>query len=613
MKKLFLFIFIILFSINLLSARNIYEKELPLKFKSECFEFSGSYDFSPKNEGKYKIKTDREDVIAVKWNYLIPIINYKKLWKKYNYNTSQFKKNIFLNDDNLKTQLNLDVEKNKEIILQFDKKVLANSFKLNFKHSAENYVPEIFISEDWKKYSLVSFSKLSDFNFNYFKIIFEARDEKDIKKEIIKISELSFSKTEKVKLIKVDWWGEVNFYSNYNCEDYINLDTIPVPFEINSNTSLIEINLEKNKSYNPNIEIDVDLDKINNSEDNCPKIFNPLQKDSNWNWIWDKCSDVDWDGILWYLDNCPETKNKDQKDLNLNKIWDACEFDKDKDEIYDSVDNCINVKNPFQKDSDKDGVGDKCDNCEYFNPSQLDKNKNWIWDKCDLRINVLGKNDDDKDGILNSSDNCPNVHNPEQKDWDNDWIWNSCDNCLFLKNNDQLDFDKNNIWDFCEDSDRDWIDWIKDNCVNLFNKDQKDSDNNWIWDSCEDKDLDEIWFAIDNCPHVYNPFQKDLDKDWIWDKCDNEDNRLIKTNKNISTFIFFTITLIIIILAFYFINRKKKLFNKDKENLIKEDVQNKEWVDNKKKNNKKNKNKKWWEKFRYLDWKSYTKTKKEEK
>ena len=595
MKKILLTFLIIWININTLEAKNIYEKELPLNFKSECFEFSSSYNFSSRNEGKYKIKINKEDTIAVKWNHLIPIISYEKLGNKLGYKSKVILNNTFLNDDNHKTTFSLDTEKNNEIILELDNEILKNEFELNFSHNAKDYYPTILISEDWIKYSFVSFSKLGDFDFKYFKITFNPRNKNNIKREIIKISELSFSKKEEINLIKVEWWWKVDFYNNYNCEDYINLETISVWFDIDINTPTVEIKMEKNKNYNPNIEMDVDLDKIENDLDNCPKIYNPLQKDSNWNWKGDKCSDIDWDWILWYLDNCPSIKNKNQLDLNLNNIGDSCEFDKDKDEIFDSVDNCVTVKNPFQKDSDNDWIWDKCDNCEFFNPLQSDKDNNGIWDNCDLRRINLEKNDDDKDWIINSADNCPQIANKDQKDWDKDWIWNSCDNCLFIKNNNQLDFDKNWVWDLCEDSDKDWIEWIKDNCINIYNKDQKDSDNNWIGDACEDKDFDDIWFSIDNCPYIYNPFQKDLDKDWIWDKCDKEDNRLIESNKNI----FVAILLIVVMMFAWGIYFMIKKLNKVNE------------VEKKKKKKKKTK-KNNWDTFEYLDWKSYTKTKKED-
>ena len=593
MRKIFLLIFIILFNINFSDARNIYEKELPDNFKKECFKETSSYYFSNQNNWKYKIKINKSDAIAVRWNFLVPIIPYKQLWEKINYNSKTFKSIKQINDDNLKTYSEIIFEWEKNIILNFPEWIKKNSFVFNFKHSAKDYIPEVYISSDWKKYSLVRFDSISDFDFNYFKITFKARDEKNIKKELIKINELSFTKKNDIKLIKVEWWWKVNFYSGYDCLDYINLSTIPIWFPIDSNTPEVNIELKKNPDYNPNIEKDTDADWIDNWEDNCINIYNPLQKDSNGDWIWDKCSDVDGDWIIWEKDNCPTIPNTDQKDINLNGIWDVCEFDKDEDWIFDSIDNCITVKNALQKDSDGDWIWDKCDNCDFFNPSQKDEDKNWIWDKCDYERKKIADNDDDLDWIINGQDNCRYISNLEQLDSDKDWVWDKCDNCLKIQNKNQIDFNKNWIWDLCEDSDWDWIEWIKDNCLNVANPDQKDSDNDWIWDLCEDDDNDDVWYALDNCPNKYNPLQKDLDNDWIWDACDQEDNRFIESNKS------FMIFIVLIIVALFWLGIYTMI---QKLNLWKtEDIPLKSKKIEKPKKIKKEK---------YLNWKSYTQSKK---
>jgi len=597
MKKIFLFFFVIFFSLSWVEARNIYEKELPDNFKKECFKESTSYYFLNNKNWEYKIKTNKSDAIAVRWNFLIPIIPYKELWSKIKYNINIFTENKFLNDDNLKTYSELILEWQKDIILDFPEGVINGSFEFNFKHTAKDYYPEIYISTNWNKFSLVRFDSISDFDFKKIKIIFKPRNTKKIKKEIVKINELSFTKKEDIKLIKVEWGWKVYFYSWYNCFDYINLSTIPVWFPIDKNTPQIIIKLDKNPDYNPLIEKDSDWDLIENWEDNCIHIYNPLQKDSNGNWIWDACSDVDWDGIIWKKDNCPTISNPNQKDINLNWIWDLCEFDKDKDWIFDSIDNCITVKNAKQFDKDKDWIGDKCDNCEFFNPSQLDDDKNFIWDVCDYKRREISENDDDLDWIINWKDNCKDISNINQLDSDKDWIWDKCDNCLKIQNSKQIDFNKNNIWDICEDSDWDWIEWIKDNCINVANKSQKDSDNDGVWDACEDDDNDDIWYNLDNCPNTYNPLQKDLDKDWIWDKCDKKDNRFLESNK----YLLIIIVLIIVwcfIFGIIFMIKKINNTNEKEKKVFDKKVINQ-------KSSKKIK------KEKYLEWKSYTKAKKE--
>lgn len=320
MKKIFLLVFIILFNINFLQARNIYEKELPKKFKKECFKYSSSYYFSNKNDWKYKIKLNKSDAIAVRWNYLVPIIPYRKLWKEINYTSTTFKNTKKINDNNLKTYSEIILDWEKFIVLKFAEWIKKNSFVFNFKHSAKNYYPEVYISNDWKKYSLIRFDNISDFDFKYLKIIFKPKDINKIKKEIVKIKELSFTKKKDIKLIKVEWGGKVYFYSSYNCSDYINLNTIPIWFSINKNTPEVNIELEKNPNYNPNIEKDSDWDWIDNYIDNCIDIYNPMQKDTDADWVWDACSHINW--IIWKKNSSSTIFSSDQKDLNNNWIWD---------------------------------------------------------------------------------------------------------------------------------------------------------------------------------------------------------------------------------------------------------------------------------------------------
>ena len=89
---------------------------------------------------------------------------------------------------------------------------------------------------------------------------------------------------------------------------------LPVEFEISANT-------RRNPIYIP----DFDGDGIPNNEDNCPFVYNPDQKDINYNKIGDACEDWDGDGIINSLDNCPETPNRNQADSDGDGIGDACD------------------------------------------------------------------------------------------------------------------------------------------------------------------------------------------------------------------------------------------------------------------------------------------------
>jgi hypothetical protein len=60
--------------------------------------------------------------------------------------------------------------------------------------------------------------------------------------------------------------------------------------------------------------------------DNCPKLFNPDQADSNGDGIGDACEDYDGDNTLNACDNCPTTTNSSQKDICHGKEEGGCEW-----------------------------------------------------------------------------------------------------------------------------------------------------------------------------------------------------------------------------------------------------------------------------------------------
>jgi formylglycine-generating enzyme required for sulfatase activity len=213
-------------------------------------------------------------------------------------------------------------------------------------------------------------------------------------------------------------------------------------------------------------------------------------------------SDIDADGIIDHTDNCPKVSNPDQADSDNDGIGDACEADTDADNIIDDTDNCFTVKNTDQVDSDGDKIGNVCDNCpKVANPDQAasdgDKNGN----ACD--------SDDDNDNQPDKTDNCPTLANPDQADSDGDKIGDVCDNCPKTANPNQADSDNDGIGNACEaDTDADSIIDDIDNCPEVANPDQADSDGDEIGDVC------------DNCPEVANPDQTDSNNDGIGDACE---------------------------------------------------------------------------------------------
>ncbi len=561
MKKIFLlftafFYFWIAISYNPADGLNKLEEN----FKPECYEYYKKINKENLNPREiYKIELDKTKNLVISQNgFILPYKYFGWHSKMYKYSNNLWLNNKYFSDYNYNTYHEINSKAQNEIILIFTKTLKKSSFDFVFRYHSSYYKPSFFIWNDLDNLDLISRQDIVDFSFKYLKIKFEPINQKKLL-ENIKIYELSFPQKNNTILLKSQYNSDIEFYSNFNCKnkDFSTKHKIQDYFSIDKNTKTLEINLEKNPKYNIYSKKDYDNDWVEDSLDNCKYIYNPKQRDRNWDWVWDLCSDDDKDWIIWNHDNCIYIKNSDQKDLNRNWVWDVCEFDKDKDSIFDSLDNCINIANPDQKDKDKDWIWDKCDNSIYYNPAQLDKNNNWIWDITEQKQKQLKKNDKDKDWIINWQDNCENVFNPDQKDIDQDWVWDACDNCKNIQNKNQLDLAWNWVWDICEDSDNDWIDWIKDNCINVANPNQKDDDNNGIWNLCEDKDGDKIIFVQDNCPYDYNPKQEDIDKDNKGDVCDLEDNRFIESNS--SFFIIIVLLLVAVFLwAIYMMIRKLK-------------------------------------------------------
>ncbi len=304
--------------------------------------------------------------------------------------------------------------------------------------------------------------------------------------------------------------------------------------------------------------LDDDNDGINNKIDNCPKLANPGQWDTDSDHIGNKCDDdVDGDGFSNELERQAKTD-----------VWDSTSFpslnsgsDRDKDLIEDEQDNCPDIANNGQWDHDNDQIGNKCDDDidgDGFSNDVERQAKTDVWDNASFPS--LGP-DRDGDLIEDEQDNCPDTANNGQWDHDNDQIGNKCD--------DDIDGDgfsnaverlaKTNVWDsksfpkIGPDSDGDLIEDNKDNCPNITNNGQWDEDNDQIGNKCDDdidgdgfsntleklaktnpwdpesfpstgpdRDKDLIEDSQDNCPDIANNGQWDEDNDQIGNKCDDD-------------------------------------------------------------------------------------------
>jgi len=276
---------------------------------------------------------------------------------------------------------------------------------------------------------------------------------------------------------------------------------------------------------------DQDSDGLADGSDNCPRIANPDQQDTDDDLIGDACDDDDdGDGVGDEWDQCTPGELGWSSASNTDHDSDGCrdnsdeDLDDDNDGIMDSYDECqkgpvgwiSTIENDENQDgcedvdSDGDGVVDQLDKCPAISDDQSDLDGDGIGDACE--------SDTDGDGILDSFDNCPtdidawtSVHE----------IDHDQDGCHDEERD--ADDDGDNVLDLSDDCPKGEINW------NTWEPGRFDHDGDGCNDDLEDLDDDNDDFldVNDRCPRGYigvSGPSMDLDRDGCVDSIEDFDD-----------------------------------------------------------------------------------------
>jgi hypothetical protein len=142
----------------------------------------------------YKIELNKTiDIVVIQNDYILPYKYYKVENDNYSYNNDLIIDKDILSDNNVKSFLEINSEKQNQLVLNFDEKLEKDTFDFVFNYQSDNYTAKFFIASERGKFSEIQKQNISDFSFDYLKIVFVSRS-KDELLENIKIEELYFSK-----------------------------------------------------------------------------------------------------------------------------------------------------------------------------------------------------------------------------------------------------------------------------------------------------------------------------------------------------------------------------------------------------------------------------------
>ena len=277
--------------------------------------------------------------------------------------------------------------------------------------------------------------------------------------------------------------------------------------------------------------------------------------------LWNYARDHDSDGLTDGADNCPRVANPDQVDTDGDLYGDACDDDDDGDSVGDDWDDCtpgeIGWNSAPNTDYDSDGCRDATEDDDDDGDGILDQNDNcskgsigWISTiENDENQDGCEDVDTDGDGYVDQLDKCPQIYD-NQADLDGDGIGDACES----------DTDGDGISDEYDNCPRDSFDWLsehdidhdQDGCRDADRDPDDDGDNvldlsdrcalgeiNWnasfdhdsdgCHDDYEDADDDDDGFtdSEDLCPRGYVGLAgagMDLDQDGCIDSTEDDDD-----------------------------------------------------------------------------------------